>query len=601
MLFKRNSKADRDKQKQISRRLYGYVFRYRGRLIGGVVCTIICTILAQSTPLLIKFLIDYAIVQKNVKLLALLSIGIVSLYILRGTFMFLGTYLIAHIGQKVVEVLRNEVYNRLLTLELRFFEKRRTGELMSRITNDVSTIQAFVNVGVVDILAVPFGIIAGISVVIYLSAKLTILAFVCLPLIVFLITAAGKKMKKVSVRTQEKLADISTVLQETLTAIPIVKSFVMEDYEIDRFERESRRTFFVSMKGMSIRAALTPAVEAIGAAGLALVFYIGGRDVIFGAKDFITGKVITAGDLIAFLFAVNMIYTQFRKVNNIYLTLQQCYASAERLFQITDMEPEIKEKPGAIALSDVKGRVEFEHVSFEYEPGEPVLTDVSLVAKPDRVVAIVGASGAGKSTIVNLVPRFYDVKNGRITIDGHDVRDVKIDSLRSLMGIVPQETILFSATVAENISYGRQGAGRDEIEDAAKAANAHDFIMQLPDGYDTILGERGVNLSGGQRQRIAIARAILKDPKILILDEATSSVDSISEMYIQEALERLMKGRTTFVIAHRMSTIQNADFIIVLDDGRIMESGRHKELYNKGGVYSRLYDFALSTEEEEKN
>lgn len=237
---------------------------------------------------------------------------------------------------------------------------------------------------------------------------------------------------------------------------------------------------------------------------------------------------------------------------------------------------------------------------FEYEPGEQVLTDVSLAAEPDRVVAIVGASGAGKSTIVNLVPRFYDVKGGSITIDGIDVRDVKINSLRSLMGIVPQETILFSATVAENISYGRQGASREEIEDSARTANAHEFIMHLPNGYDAILGERGVNLSGGQRQRIAIARAILKNPKILILDEATSSVDSISEMYIQEALERLMKGRTTFVIAHRLSTVQNADLIIVLDDGRIMESGRHDELYGRGGVYSRLYDFALSTEKEKE-
>lgn len=351
MLFARKSSLDKEKQRQISKRLYGYVFRYRGRLIGGVAFTIFCTILAQSTPLLIKFLIDFAIVQKNLKLLAFLSLGIVSMYVLRGTFMFAGTYLIAYIGQKVVEVLRNEVYNRLLTLELRFFEKRRTGELMSRITNDVSTIQAFVNAGVVDILAVPFGIIAGISVVIYLSAKLTLLAFVCLPIIVFLITAAGRKMKKVSTRTQEKLADISTVLQETLTAIPIVKSFVMENYEIDRFEQENRKTFDVSMKGMKIRAALTPAVEAIGAAGSALVFYIGGKDVVLGTKDFITGKVITAGDLIAFLFAVNMIYTQFRKVNSIYLTLQQCYASAERLFQIIDTESDIKEKPDAIELN----------------------------------------------------------------------------------------------------------------------------------------------------------------------------------------------------------------------------------------------------------
>jgi subfamily B ATP-binding cassette protein MsbA len=438
--------------------------------------------------------------------------------------------------------------------------------------------------------------VAGFSVIIYLSAKLTLLAFVCLPFVAFLISAAGRKMKKVSTHMQVKLADISTVLQETLSAIRIVKSFSMEDYEIERFEKESRQSFLVTMKGMKIRAALGPLVDILGAAGLAIVFWIGGRDVIRGTADFITGKVLTAGDLVAFLFALNMIYVQFRKFNNIYLTLQHSYAAAERLFQVMDVRAEITEKPDAATLPPIKGKVDFEHVCFSYDPGEMVLHDINISIEHGKVVAVVGASGAGKTTLVNLIPRFYDVVEGKTLIDGYDIRDVKIASLREQMGIVPQETILFSSTIAENISYGRRGASRSEIEDAARAANAHEFITALPDGYDTVVGERGVNLSGGQRQRIAIARAILKDPRILILDEATSSVDSISEMYIQEALERLMRGRTTFVIAHRLSTVQNADLILVLDSGRIVESGKHNELYNQGGYYRRRYDLTLLRE-----
>jgi len=288
-----------------------------------------------------------------------------------------------------------------------------------------------------------------------------------------------------------------------------------------------------------------------------------------------------------------MIYVQFRKFNNIYLTLQHSYAAAERLFQVMDIHAEITEKPDAITLPSIKGDVMFEHVYFAYEPGEMVLRGIDITIEHGTLVALVGASGAGKTTFVNLIPRFYDVTEGRILIDGFDLRDVKIASLREQMGMVPQETILFSSTVGENISYGKRGAAQSEIEDAARTANAHEFIAALPNGYDTVVGERGVNLSGGQRQRIAIARAILKNPRILILDEATSAVDSVSEMYIQEALERLMRGRTTFVIAHRLSTIQNSDLILVLDRGQIVESGRHDELYAKGGYYRRLYDMTL--------
>ncbi|MEW6201660.1 MAG: ABC transporter ATP-binding protein [bacterium] len=592
----KKNKSETSVKRQTARRLYSYIFRYKRMLISGLICMVICTLLAQASPLIIKFLIDFALQRRSTDLLALLSIGIILLYVVNGIFMFLHSYMIAYVGQKTIEELRNEVYNRLQSLDLRFFEKRRTGELMSRITNDVSVIQLFVSAGVVDLITVPIGLVAGFSVIVYLSAKLTLLAFVCMPFVAFLISAAGRKMKKVSTHMQVKLADISTILQETLSAIRIVKSFSMEDYEIERFQKESRQSFLVTMKGMKIRAALAPVVEILGAAGLAMVFWIGGRDVVLGTRDFITGKVLTAGDLVAFLFALNMIYVQFRKFNNIYLTLQQSYAAAERLFQVMDIHAEITEKPDAVTLPSVNGDVRFEHVYFAYDPGEMVLRGINIIIEPGTLVAIVGASGAGKTTFVNLIPRFYDVAEGRIMIDGYDVRDVKIASLREQMGIVPQETILFSSTVGENISYGKRGATQSEIEEAARAANAHEFILALPNGYDTVVGERGVNLSGGQRQRIAIARAILKNPRILILDEATSAVDSVSEMYIQEALERLMRGRTTFVIAHRLSTIQNADLILVLDRGEIVESGRHDELYAKGGYYRRLYDMTLVRE-----
>ncbi|MEW5946022.1 MAG: ABC transporter ATP-binding protein [bacterium] len=586
-------------RKKTPRRLLAYVRPHSRPLALGIASMLVCGLLLSAVPLFIKYWIDEGIVKRNLWLLSALSVSIILVYVVRGVFMFWGSYLIAYVGQKIVEVMRNEVYNRLQWLDLRFFEKRRTGELMSRVTNDVAGVQQFVRV-VVDMVNVPIGLITRLGVLLFLSAKLTLITFVCLPFITFLIIAAGRRMKKVSAGMQGKLADISTVLQESLSAIRIVKSFSMEDYEIERFERESRESFLVSMKGERIRALLAPAVEVLGAAGLAFVFWIGGLDVIAKTPDAITGKVITTGDLFAFLMALHQFYDQFKRLNNTYLTMQHSSAAAERLFQVMDMRSEIREKPGAVELPTIRGRVAFRHVDFEYEQGKPVLRDVNLDFDPGTVIALVGPSGAGKTTFVNLIPRFYDVTGGAVLVDGQDVRDVKIASLREQMGIVPQETILFSATVGENVSYGRRGAPAAEIESAARAANAHEFISELPDRYDTMLGERGANLSGGQRQRIAIARAILKDPRILILDEATSNVDSLSEIYIQEALQRLMKGRTTFVIAHRLSTIQNADVIVVLDEGRVVETGRHGDLYEKGGMYRRLYDLTLAREDENR-
>lgn len=586
---------EKSERKRISRRLYTYVFRYKSTLIAGLVCLLIAHFLNQSFPIVIKFIIK-AIDTRKFSLLLELAIFSVALFLVKGVFLYFSSILISMVGQKVITDLRDHVYERLLNLSLSFYDRRRTGELMSRVTNDVSVIQGFISAGVVNLVTIPITILTGFGVIIYLSAKLTVIAIVALPLIALLISTAGRRIRKVSTAMQVKLADLSTILQETLSSIRIVKSFSMEKYEAKRFSLENRKSFNITMRSLRIRAVLSPFIEVIAAFCIASVFLVGGHDIIFKTRDFITGRVLEKGDLLAFLVSLQLIYTEFSRVNDTYLTLQQCYAAAERLFQMMDVRSEVLEKPDAAAMEFIQGAVAFDRVSFAYDGGEPVLNDICHEVRPGLVTALVGTSGAGKSTFVNMIPRFYDVTEGAVRIDGVDVRDVTLASLREQMGIVPQETVLFSTTIAENITYGRQGASMEEIVEAAKAANAHGFVSELPDGYTTMVGERGVTLSGGQRQRISIARAILKDPRILILDEATSSVDSVSEAAIQEALETLMRNRTTFIVAHRLSTIQNADIILVIEKGRIVERGRHQELYDSGGVYRNLYDMTLQKE-----
>ena len=399
----------------------------------------------------------------------------------------------------------------------------------------------------------------------------------------------GKKIRKTGGRIQECTADITSVLQESVASARVIKSFVREDYEVDRFDVENKANFRANMKNAQLMATLTPVVELVAAIGVTMIIWYGGNNVINGT--------ITAGSLVAFLtYAVN-ISNPIKRLTRVIGNIQKALAAAQRVFMIIDMPEEIAESRDAKQLPEVSGKVEFQNVSFAYNDKGNVITDLSFSVKPGEVIAIVGPSGAGKSTIANLLPRFYDVNKGDIKIDGHSVREVTLDSLREQVGIVPQETMLFNGSVYNNILYGRLDATKEEIEAAAKAANAHDFIMQLTDGYETKLGDRGVNLSGGQRQRIAIARAILKNPRILILDEATSALDTESERVVQEALDRLMVGRTSFVIAHRLSTVKNADKILVLEKGNLVESGTHDELLALDGLYAHLYKIQYSNKE----
>jgi len=422
----------------------------------------------------------------------------------------------------------------------------------------------------------------------YLDWKLSLLTLVVIPMVGQAMKIFGRKIKKSSNVIQQRLAEITALLQESFSATRVVKSFVREDYEIDRFVRSNQRNFEAVMKNVQQTSMLTPTVEFLAAIAVTLIVWFGGYEVVNGE--------ITAGAFVAFLtYAVNLA-NPVKRLSRIYGNLQKAMAAVDRVFTVVDLEESITDRPGAQPLPPVKGHVRFDHVTFSYKEGRPALDGITLEAQPGEMIAFVGPSGAGKSTIANLIPRFYEADSGVITVDGHDIRDVTLASLRGQIGLVPQETMLFSTTIRENIRYGRLDATDAEIEEAACAANAHNFIMELERGYDTEIGERGVSISGGQRQRIAIARAILKDPRILILDEATSALDTESEKIVQAALDNLMVGRTSFVIAHRLSTVFNADRIYVIDGGRIVEQGTHEELLAKGGLYQHLYDIQFRGE-----
>ena len=422
----------------------------------------------------------------------------------------------------------------------------------------------------------------------YLDWKLSLLTLIVIPMVGQAMKIFGRKIKKSSTVIQERLAEITALLQESFSATRVVKSFVREDYEIDRFVASNQRNFEAVMKNVQQTSMLTPTVEFLAALAVTFIVWFGGYEVVNGD--------ITAGAFVAFLtYAVNLA-NPVKRLSRIYGNLQKAMAAVDRVFSVVDLTESITDRPDAQPLPPVTGRVRFEDVTFSYKEGRKALDGVTLEAAPGEMIAFVGPSGAGKSTIANLIPRFYEPDSGAITVDGHDIRSVTLASLRGQIGLVPQETMLFSTTIRENIRYGRLDATDAEIEEAARAANAHDFITQLEHGYDTQIGERGVSISGGQRQRIAIARAILKDPRILILDEATSALDTESEKIVQAALDNLMVGRTSFVIAHRLSTVFHADRIYVIDAGRIVEQGTHEELLAKGGLYQHLYDIQFRGE-----
>lgn len=567
-------------------RLLNYIKPYTKTIITAIFCIIVAAGSNLYVPWIIKDMIDKVLAEKDMEMLNYISIGIVVVFLIRGIFYFAQSYLVSYVGQRVVIDIRGQLYRKFQRLPLAYYDNHRTGELMSYISNDVAALQNAMVDKLIELITESSIFVGSLAMMFYLDWKLSLLTFAVVPMVGQAMKIFGRKLKRSGTLIQERLADMTAFLQESLAAVRVVKSFVREQHEIERYDRENERNFEAAMLNIRLMSMLTPTVEFLAALAVTVIVWFGGYEVVEGK--------ITAGALVAFLtYAVNLA-NPVKRISRVFGTLQQAMAAADRVFELMDLPETIGDKPEAKPLSRVTGSVKVENVSFSYGEDAPALRNISFEVKPGQMVAFVGPSGAGKSTIANLLPRFYDVTEGSILVEGMDVRDVTLGSLREQIGIVPQETMLFSGSVWENIRYGRLDATDEEVVAAAKAANADEFIRQLPEGYDTKLGERGVNISGGQRQRLAIARAILKDPQILILDEATSALDTESEKVVQAALDRLMVGRTSFVIAHRLSTILGADRILVIDHGEIVEAGTHEELLAKGGLYSNLYNIQFN-------
>lgn len=566
---------------EIYKRLLRYLAPYKVRLVWAVVFMGVTSGLISLQAYLVQPVLDRVFLNKDMQLLFLLPPALMVVVILKGAAAYARDYLMGYVGQRIVNDIRDQLYSRLTSLSFSYYTRTPTGLLISRIINDVNLVQGALTKAPSSLVQGVFTMAALTVYVIYKDWRLAAFSVIVMPLLGIALSKFSKRFRRASTQMQEQYGSLTTHIHETISGIRIVKAFGMERYENRRFAERNRGLFNSLMRAIKTSAVSHPIMEVITTFGISTVILIGGYWIIEGG--------MTVGAFFSFMTALYFLYRPIKELNGVNSTVQDGVAAAKRIFEVLDTEPEITNREGAVPIGRDFKTIEFRNLAFKYED-ELVLKHINLTVKAGKTIAIVGKSGGGKTTLVNLIPRFYDVTEGAILIDGRDIRDLSLESLRSLMAIVTQQTFLFNDTVKENIAYGDTGKSDDAIDNAAKAAFADGFIRALPLGYDTIIGESGVKLSGGQRQRIAIARALLKDAPILILDEATSSLDTQSEREVQKALDTLMSGRTSFVIAHRLSTIMNADRIIVLKDGKIVEQGRHEELLALGGEYKSLYE-----------
>lgn len=565
-------------------RLLGYVRPYKGKLVISTLAMIGVAAMTALSALIIKNVLDDVFIAGDRQLLLLIPVAIIVIYVLKGIFRYVRTYVMSWAGLRMVQDIRNELYEHMHRMSMSFFTKTPTGVLMSRVTYDVNMMQRAVTEAFVGVFRDVFTILALAIVVFYRNAQLGMIALVGFPLAFYPLVRFGRKMKKASRRSQEQVGNLSKLMQERISGAGLIKACGTEAIELDEFKRENEKLVRSFLKIERVKSLSNPVMEFIGAASVAFIIWIGGLTVINGK--------MTVGEFFSFLAALMMLYEPVKHITSVNNVIQQGLAAAERVFEILDISPEIADAPDAVDIPRSSGHITFEDVSFRYDK-EWVLRNIDLDVPPGTKLAIVGSSGGGKTTLVNLIPRFYDVTEGKITLDGYDVRRVTQKSLRKQISIVSQEVVLFNDTIRNNICYGMIDVAKDEMEEALRTAYALEFVKSLPEGYDTVIGERGARLSGGQRQRISIARALLKNSPILILDEATSSLDTESERLVQKALENLVRGRTTLTIAHRISTVKDADRIIVISRGRIVESGHHEELIELGGEYFRLYSLLV--------
>lgn len=572
------------------RRLLAFLLPYKGRLAVAVSCMVVLAACTAAVAWMLKPVLDEALTGKNEQLIYLIPLVIIGLYLLKGAAYFGQAYLMGYIGQRVVYDLRNLLYKQLTSQSLAFFAHRKTGELLARLSYDVTLVQAAVSTAVTALMRDAISIVFLLAVVFIQDWMLALIAILVFPAVIYPIARFGRKMRHATLDGQASMGELTSLLEETVGGIRVVKAFGMEAYEQSRFRKFTGDFLAHQLQVFRVHALSFPIMELLAGFGIAGVLFYGGVRVASGET--------TAGTLVSFLAALLMLYEPVKRLSRANNEIQQGLASAERIFEVLDEPILVEDRSDAIALPPFATSIEFDHVGLQYPGSEQkVLDGISFSVGCGEIVALVGRSGAGKTSLANLVPRFIDSSEGRILIDGHDVREVTQQSLRSQIALVTQEIILFNDTILNNIAYGLEGVDQARVEAVARAANAHEFIERLPEGYNTLVGERGVILSGGQRQRLSLARALLKDSPILILDEATSALDTESERLVQQAIDTLMQNRTVIVIAHRLSTIRHADTIVVMDQGRVVQSGKHDDLLEEGGIYAELYQLQFSEPE----